>query len=63
MDVRIEGVHEQMLTKLAEANGEKTAAGMVRILIRDAARDLGVWPDAINGTADQIEQPKTEELA
>ena len=45
MDIRLEGTYEEMLLKLADYNQEPTATGMARILVRDAAKQLGLWPD------------------
>lgn len=44
MDVRIEGSYEGLLLRLARLNSEPTATGMVRALIRDAAKEVGLWP-------------------
>lgn len=46
MDVRIEGAHEQALLRLMQHNNEKTAVAMTRMLIRDAAKEAGLWPTA-----------------
>lgn len=53
MDLRIGGAYEQALLKLAEYNQEPTATGMVRILIRTAAMEMGVWPGQDAIPADQ----------
>ena len=44
MDVRIDKQNEEVLRKLAQLNGQPTAASMVRMLIRDAAKEVGLWP-------------------
>jgi hypothetical protein len=44
MDIRIDGLHEKALIRLMERNNEKTGVGMARILIRDAAKEAGLWP-------------------
>lgn len=44
MDLRIGGAYEQALLKLAQFNQEPTATGMVRMLIRNAAMEIGAWP-------------------
>lgn len=53
MDIRIDGLHEKALLRLMERNNEKTGVGMARILIRDAARDAGLWP-AIPNESDNV---------
>lgn len=61
MYIKIDGIHEQVLLGLAKRNGEKTGAGMARLLIRDAGRAQGLWPK--NGhaeTADTHPAPGTE---
>ncbi len=60
MDIRIDGPHEQALVKLMKRNGEKTSVGMTRLLIRDAARDAGLWAE---GDTDKTsEQSSAEHL-
>lgn len=54
MDVRIEGLHEQTLKTLAKTNGQPTAASMMRLLIRDAAMEAGIWPLL----TDEVPDPK-----
>lgn len=49
MDIRIDGLHEKALLRLMERNNEKTGVGMARILIREAAKDAGLWPVSENG--------------
>lgn len=43
MDLRIGGFYQQVLLRLAKRNHEPTATGMVRILIRKAALESGLW--------------------
>ena len=44
MDIRLDGTYEEMVQKLADYNQEPTATGMVRNLVRDAAKQAGIWP-------------------
>lgn len=44
MDIRIDGPHEKALLRLMLTYGEKTAVGMTRMLIREAAKQAGEWP-------------------
>lgn len=43
MYIQIDGAHEKALLRLVELNGEKSASGMMRLLVRDAAKEAGVW--------------------
>lgn len=59
MDIRVEGLHEQAIRKLAKVNDLPTVASMVRILIRDAAEQAGIWPQANDEAVSQNEvQPQ-----
>mgnify|MGYP001318628441 CR=1 FL=1 len=44
MDVRIDKQNEGLLRKLAQLNGQPTAAGMVRLWIHNAAKEAGLIP-------------------
>lgn len=62
MDIRIEGLHEQAIRKLAKVNDLPTVASMVRILIRDAAQEAGIWPQSSDETVSQDQpQPVTNQ--
>ncbi len=52
VDVRIGGPHMAALQRLKALNGEKLAIGMVRLLIRDAAKEAGMWPEPAESTAE-----------
>jgi hypothetical protein len=56
MDLRIGGAYETALLRLAQYNQEPTATGMVRILIRNAAMDLGVWPNSGPTSGEELQQ-------
>lgn len=56
LDVRLYGPHKLALQKLKERNGEKTPVGMVRLLIRDAAKEAGMWEEVTT----QVSTPETE---
>lgn len=43
MDVRVDGFYERMLLKLADRHHEPTASAMMRLLIKNAAREAGLW--------------------
>jgi hypothetical protein len=55
MQLEIQGLHEQAMLRLMQHENEKTAAAMVRILIRDAAKEAGVWPS--HGNDEGVSQP------
>lgn len=55
MQVEIDGLHEQALLRLAQRNNEKTAVAMTRILIREAAKKEGVWPEVEIEEVPQLE--------
>lgn len=44
MYLLIEGIHETAMLRLMALNGEKSGSVMARALIRDAAKEAGVWP-------------------
>lgn len=49
MQLMIDGIHEQALLSLQDHNGQPTAISMVRQLIRDEAKQHGLWPSNGNG--------------
>jgi hypothetical protein len=57
MDIRLNGIHESALLKLAELNDQKTASGMVKLLIRDAAKEARVWPICRVEQQEPVEEP------
>lgn len=59
MDIRIDGLHERAFVRLMKRNGEKTIAGMTRILIRDAAINAGLWGEEDDNSE---ASPRSEDL-
>jgi hypothetical protein len=59
--IRIAGPHKRALEKLKERNGEKTDVGMLRILIRDAAKEVGAWSEITDAARESV--PATETAA
>lgn len=47
IDIRLTGPHKLALQRLKERNGEKNPVALVRILIRDAAREAGIWSEVV----------------
>lgn len=60
MDIRIENIHEQALRNLAKAYGQPTGASMIRLLIHNAAKEMGVWPSP--STAETVSQTTEPDL-
>lgn len=58
MQIDIQGLHEEALLRLMQHNDEKTAAAMARILIRDAAKEAGVWPTLNDEKQSDSAQPQ-----
>jgi hypothetical protein len=56
MDIRLDGLYEEALLRLQKLNGLKYPVAMVRELIRNAAKEAGVWP-----TLPLDEQPSSED--
>lgn len=44
MDIRLDRIHTKLLRELRRQEGERTDTGMVRLLIRQAAKERGLWP-------------------
>jgi hypothetical protein len=61
MQLEIDGLHEKALLRLMERNNEKTGTGMTRILIRDAAKDVGLWP--VGNEPEPLQVETTEAVA
>lgn len=61
MQIEIDGLHEKVLLRLMERNNEKTGTGMTRILIRDAAKDVGLWP--VGNEIEPLQVEVTEAVA
>lgn len=60
IDIRLTGPHKLALQRLKERNGEKNPVALVRILIRDAAREAGIWSEIV---ADAQEVATETEIA
>jgi hypothetical protein len=57
MDIRLDGPFVEALLRLQKINGLKYPVAMVRELIREAAKEAGVWP-----TLEELESlPESDE--
>ena len=61
MQLEVDGLHEKALLRLMERNNEKTGTGMTRILIRDAAKEAGLW--VVGNEQEPLQVETTEAVA
>lgn len=57
IDIRLTGPHKLALQRLKERNGEKNPVALVRILIRDAAREAGIWTEVVEDVQEAESAP------